>query len=418
MKNSARSEGGQILILLAVAIVGLMGFAALAIDGGMIYSDRRQSQSTADSAALAAAMAKVNGKTSTQITQKALQIASSNGYSNDGTTNWVEVHTPPADGPYQGMDNYVQVKITSKVNTSFAYLFYNGEVKNSVEAIARAEPEKPSNALIGEALVSLAPSDCNTVRGHGNFSVDIVGGGIFVNSDADCAFSKNGTAGDITTESFSIVGNYTGAPGNLPGDVKIGTPPTKKPTTGVDPIPYPPNFGVGKIDCPPGNDYGPGEFPWAKKTDLTQGQVYCVTLPFSHYWSIGNGELNGQNVFLYIRQGTSTDISVNGNYKINLTAMDTGPHAGMVMYIDAKNYAPGIPHGTFKINGTSNVALTGTVFAPTYTIDFEGTTDVNTFHSQIIAYDIDMGGSSDLNINYNADENGGLYEFPYLDLTK
>jgi len=46
-------ERGQIVILLAVVLIILLGFTALAIDGSMIYSDRRYAQNAADAAALA-----------------------------------------------------------------------------------------------------------------------------------------------------------------------------------------------------------------------------------------------------------------------------------------------------------------------------------------------------------------------------
>src|SRR3989304_3331824 len=53
MKSPRKSEKGQILVLLALVIIGLLGMTALAIDGSMIYADRRFTQSVADSASLA-----------------------------------------------------------------------------------------------------------------------------------------------------------------------------------------------------------------------------------------------------------------------------------------------------------------------------------------------------------------------------
>ena len=55
MKYDRKTESGQILVILTVGIVMLLGFAALAIDGGMYYSDRRYDQNAADNAALAGA---------------------------------------------------------------------------------------------------------------------------------------------------------------------------------------------------------------------------------------------------------------------------------------------------------------------------------------------------------------------------
>ncbi|MHB1385158.1 MAG: Tad domain-containing protein [Bellilinea sp.] len=53
MKPIKNSEKGQILIFLVLVVIGLLGVTALALDGSMIYSDRRFTQSVADSASLA-----------------------------------------------------------------------------------------------------------------------------------------------------------------------------------------------------------------------------------------------------------------------------------------------------------------------------------------------------------------------------
>jgi len=53
MKRKQTHERGQILILLVLLIIGLLGFTALAIDGGMILADRRFIQSVADSSSIA-----------------------------------------------------------------------------------------------------------------------------------------------------------------------------------------------------------------------------------------------------------------------------------------------------------------------------------------------------------------------------
>mgnify|MGYP006304478977 FL=1 len=55
LEHDPRGEHGQVLALIAVGIVGLMGFAALALDGGMLLSDRRHAQNAADTSSLAGA---------------------------------------------------------------------------------------------------------------------------------------------------------------------------------------------------------------------------------------------------------------------------------------------------------------------------------------------------------------------------
>ena len=83
------SEKGQALILITLAAIGLFGFAALAVDGSAIFSDRRHAQNAADTAALDAALAKSRlGDWKSGGLQRAL----SNGYNNNGTTNDVDIY--------------------------------------------------------------------------------------------------------------------------------------------------------------------------------------------------------------------------------------------------------------------------------------------------------------------------------------
>src|SRR5689334_9285779 len=135
------TQHGQALILIALAAVGLFGIVGLAIDGSAKFSDRRHAQNAADTAALAAALAKATALTnglsnspdtcpppsgfSSSPVCDALQLAGldradSNGYDNNLVSNTVEVYSPPISGYYSGNESYVQVIITSKVNTSFA----------------------------------------------------------------------------------------------------------------------------------------------------------------------------------------------------------------------------------------------------------------------------------------------------------
>src|SRR5690606_4536767 len=53
--DAAGDERGQTLVQVALMLVVLLGFAALAIDGGMVYAERRHMQNAADAGALAGA---------------------------------------------------------------------------------------------------------------------------------------------------------------------------------------------------------------------------------------------------------------------------------------------------------------------------------------------------------------------------
>jgi hypothetical protein len=56
MRRPLSSERGAVIIHVGVALVGLLGFAALSIDYGVLWTARRQAQNAADAAALAGAV--------------------------------------------------------------------------------------------------------------------------------------------------------------------------------------------------------------------------------------------------------------------------------------------------------------------------------------------------------------------------
>jgi len=192
----AKMEKAQSLLLIAVAMLALLGLTAIAIDGGNVYRDRRQAQNAADNAALDAALAITQNQ---DWQQAASTRASQNGYLNDGVRSVVEVYYPPVEGPYAGNTEYVQVIITSHVSTYFASIVGVSQLTNRVQAVARARP--PQALFNGNAVVGLAPTACKAVEFQGNAQMTITGNGLFVNSNCSCdptaAFFNNSGAGTL-----------------------------------------------------------------------------------------------------------------------------------------------------------------------------------------------------------------------------
>ena len=179
-----KQEKGQALILIVLAIIGMIGLTAVAVDGGMAYSERRQAQNAADAAALDAALTKIRGG---GWQAEGLVRAASNGFDNNGTSNSVAVNNPPtagcngANGPYAGNVQYVQVIIRNVTNTYFGGVIGINEVNNCVEAIARAVPPSSAYMYPGFAVVGLAPSGCDAVYIAGNGQLQTWGVGLFSN---------------------------------------------------------------------------------------------------------------------------------------------------------------------------------------------------------------------------------------------
>lgn len=198
MKYNFKTERGQAIVLIALAIVGLVGFTALAIDGGNAYSDRRHAQNAADTAVLSAALTKVRGNDWQTV---GLSLATTNGYDNSNPDQSVTIHScdtaPGCPAPYDGSDpsidsaEYIHVIIESKVDTYFAPVVGIEQVNNTVEAIARAKPPTVAIPFEGSAVVGLNPNSdsCAFDSGQSNDAKWIlIGGAVFSNG---CAYSKN-----------------------------------------------------------------------------------------------------------------------------------------------------------------------------------------------------------------------------------
>src|SRR3972149_5037921 len=221
-KQNLTIEKGQALVVIALAAVGLFAFAALAIDGSMVFSDRRHAQNAADTAVLDAALTYV--RQGDWVTKGSARAAS-NGYANDAdSTVLVElcsVAVDPCDSLPVGANpaEYIQVQITSQVSTFFARVIGVNQVTNAVEAVANVVPSTYQEMFSGNAVVGLAPTDCHAVTYQGNGDTTITGGGIFVMSSCDdSAFFNNSNAAQLTAPSLCAVGGIQYNPGaiNIP----------------------------------------------------------------------------------------------------------------------------------------------------------------------------------------------------------
>jgi len=402
MESKNFSEKGQALILIALAIIGLMGFTALAVDGGAALSDRRHAQNAADTAALAGALAKIQGHDWVVL---AMERAEDNGYKSDGQNTTVHVHCPPESGQYAGNKNYVEVIIESTVETTFARVLGREKINNRVEAVTHVTPAEIKPLYDGAAMVSLKPDGRGAFRSHGDNNTSIIGSGIFVNSGNGCAFEQVGNSVIDTPTGIQIVGSAC-----MNGSI---TPATTI-TSGAPSVPYPPAILPAEPVCTvnavqSGNSLSAGNwegtFPPTGVTHLQPG-IYCVDGTFMVN---ANEILDGKDILIYMRSG---NVHWNGNAQINLTAMTSGPYAGLLIYMPLSN------DDGMIINGNSDSSFTGTFLAPASDIQVNGTAGVDGYHSQFIGYTIDLIGTADMLVEYNQSENLELSFPPTLELVK
>ncbi|MGB8983899.1 MAG: pilus assembly protein TadG-related protein [Anaerolineales bacterium] len=389
MNRKGFNERGQALILIALAAIGLFGFGALAIDGSAAFSDRSHAQNAADTAALDAALTKIRGG---DWVQSGLERAEGNGYQNDGQSSTVHVHCPPEGGPYAGNNEYVEVIIESTVRTTFGRVIGVDEVHNRVEAVTRVEPPTRAPLYSGAAMVALKPHGRGAFRSHGTNATEVIGSGIFVNSDDNCAFDQQGNSEIATLAGIRIVGGAC-----LHGSIT----PADAITPGAAAVPYPPENLPPEPTCTQnavqsGNTLSPGNwdgnFPPGGVTNLQPG-IYCVD---GMFMVNAHDTLNGNGVTIFMRSG---NVHWNGNAQINLTAPTSGPYDGLLIYLPMSNDEGMI------INGNSDSSFVGTFLAPASDIQINGTAGVGGYRSQIVGYTIDLIGTADMRVEYNESEN-------------
>lgn len=412
MKAPRSSERGQALILIVFGIIALFGVTALAVDGGNAYADRRRAQNAADAAALAAALGRINGES---WIQTAYDVARQNGYANDGVSNTVEVHSPPISGQYAGNIQYIQVRITSNLRTYFAPVVGIPTLRNVVETIARSKPAEYQPMFDGAAVVSLANvSDCDQNKAfwmHAESTLDISGGGVFVNSaNPGCALIQqaNGSIRLEAGQSIKVAGGW---------DISKPQLLTPFPPIRVQAVSYPPPFYMPKPGCggreamvsADGTTMSPGNwgdtFPPLGVSVIQSGE-YCLDGDFVMN---GGQVLSGGDVLIYLKSG---QMRIGGGAQLNLTAPHAGPFAGLLIYQPQDN------HNLMALNANVDSTVIGTFLVPGAQIRFKGNDSSFGFHSQFVGLSIDGDGNSNIVIRYNKDQNYlALYQ-PEVQLVK
>ncbi len=452
-KNN-RSENGQIIILLSLGIVALLAFTALAIDAGAIYFDRRSAQNAADAAALAGAYELAHDPWNTDTLAARIQTAAA-GRAHDnhyGTADGkiVTISYPPEAASLQfvtiagvvdsDVNNYVRVTITSTVSTSLLHFIFPGAVRDSVVAVAHVVLPTHRNPFSGSGLVSLAPHACARLYLGGNVNANLIGGGIFVNSDnSGCAADGGSQAFFLYTPSMNVVGGISqklsGSSGLVvnPGPVQspnlqaaivyppksLGIPavPTcsaaaqKNGTTVVDGITYD-NWEPGSINgFPSGNIY-------------FQSGIFCITINKNgNGGSINNNQhlSNAPGGVLLVFTGTAPcNVTINGGATLKLSGYTADPYQGLLIYVDPLNWSPatsGAGEGPLIFNGTQDSFIKGTVYAPTCSVKMNGTGG-NFYQGQMIGFDVTMLGGAAINLIFVEDDNLVAQNSAQVDLTQ
>ena len=279
-----RNERGSILVLAAIVVPVLLGFAALALDAGYYYDYKQRMGAAADAAALAGAfeIKRLPGITQASLETYARDDAARNGFTHGVNGVDVDVRHPPTTGLHIGDAKYVEVVISTPTARFFSRLWSSGSVTVTARAVAgpdegtgcvyalmTADPKYPVEMNVTGATINVP--NCDVVS-NGNLTVSsgdtLIAHGIAVTA----------ATGTITGAKVSPTPTYNSVPSADPfGDLDeaslfgtswtCGWTGTRRLTSGAGTVTN--ISGVGQLDATPKND---------SSYTMNPG-VYCGTPP-------------------------------------------------------------------------------------------------------------------------------------------
>jgi hypothetical protein len=200
-----RDESGAVLVIIALSITVIMGFAALVIDGGNARQAQRQGQAAADAAALAGAHVLSEGGSAATAESTAGKYITAYGYTS------VKDIIPPVDGTHAGNANCIEV-ITSQVQPQrFSQVEKVGPITVAGRAVACANSS--TQKVVG--IISLDPSVAGGFQSTTSSTLKLQNGsGIFVDSNNPTAAIEPGGLSVVpSSASVDAVGGTSGSCG-------------------------------------------------------------------------------------------------------------------------------------------------------------------------------------------------------------
>lgn len=450
MQTTQRSsEKGQALVLIVLAMIVLLGFTALAVDGSMIYADRRYAQNGSDASSLAGGGAaahalgfvvtSANWSTSgteadpsecrdgnaAPAAQRAKEAAVARAADNDFSITpviyetqfdaaesavWTECSEeffPLFNFHRKFMDVYV--KITHDTPTSFAHFVFKSLTRNTTKAVTRIIPAEPYG--FGQAIIALNPSDHCPPGGNdgagfsGGPNILVDGGGILSNG----CVNGNSSALTVTVQGGANVIYGEGLNAN--------------PTSwnfpdggGFEPLPDDGKLPLSQFN-PPVPDCTGNEYHADDLIDQTTLEgLYCI-YPGENLDLTCNGphcdEMAGTDLTIVMRGGKFT---MNDGVIVNLLAPPAGyigeAMPGILLFLPIQYYGSldgtgcGNTNQEVKINGNSSSFIQGTILAPCSDVSLEGGSDTYILNSQVIGWNVDVAGNNSASVVYDDSLNG------------
>jgi hypothetical protein len=401
-------RNGAVIPLVAVSLLALLGVLAIALDGGLLLTERRHAQGVADAAALAAGIylyqhygtdKGLDPKGYAQ--QNALAYAAANGYSNDGAVSTVTVNIPPTSGDYVGKPGYAEVLVQYNQPRYFSGIFGTKPIPVQARAVASGLTKNNNPAIL-----VLNPSVAKALNVTGPGDVNVNSGTVVVDSSNSQAAVLTGS-GNVNTSEVDITGSGPGY--SAAGSGRFSTSPTSgNVKTGQTATPDP----LANLSAPDPTSLpiqSPRQLNLSNSTTLLPGRYIGgigisggnITLSPGIYYmdhggfSVSNGKVTGDGVMIYNdpTPASGQKVTITGG-TFDITAPTTGVYQGMVIF-----QARGAGNVPIAITGSQQCNMIGTVYAPSSPVQVTGSGGA-TLGSEFVSDTLTVTGSGPFNIDW------------------
>jgi hypothetical protein len=404
--HSGARRRGVSLVLVTVSIVAVLSVLALSLEGGLLLSERRHAQATADAASMAAAddfywnwYTNFGTDPGGTAYNSAMYTASQDGYTNDGVNTKVTVNIPPKTGPYTGKAAYAEVIVEYYHTRGFSSLFGTDTIPVRARAVAVGKP----NA--GEfGILVLDPTGKSAFNAGGGGTITVTNTPIIVDSSSQQGSIANGGT-TISAPSYYLAGNYTTAGGGTftGGPLNVNQNAVPDPLANL-PVPDPSTMIVqsnNKTQLTSGTTVlYPGVYKGGISASSTAN---VIMMPGIYYMDqggfqfTGQGSLTGQGVMIYNYPGNGSghDVNISASGQVTLSPMTIGIYAGLLLFQDRTSNVAA------SISGGANMNLTGTFYFAGALLTVTGSAGFDNFGSQYISYDLNVQGTGSINIEWD-----------------
>ena len=397
----ACDKTGATAVVVGLSMSALMGGAALALDVGLWYNDKRIAQGAADSAAFSAAVDYAAGDTAANVKATAKAIAAQYGQV-DGTGGVaVTVNTPPKSGTHTTTTGAIEV-IIQRTETPFFSSFFTSAAAVASRAVAVPASTSSSGQYCVLALDSSSATTVSTagVSASNGVTIDISTCGLQVNATGSDALYVTGGA-TIKAATVSLSGNYTVSNG---GSLQVSGATTTSAPTMADPyanvtVPTPGSCAAtnswgsgGTYTISPGTFCNGMTISNGAKVTMNAG-VYIVDR--GSFYLTGGATLTataGVTIVLTSSSGSNyATASIDNGTTINITAPSSGATKGLAFFQDRRAAAT----GTDNFAGGTSMTVNGALYFPAQMVNFSNGATAATC-TQLIAYRVTYTGGAKL----------------------